>query len=316
VVGVVGLHLLWVLAMNVRFEEVAAQASADLAKRVAALKERRAGGVAVRPGKAVRSWFPLASTGRPAVAIVWKNTVALMRTGMVRTAVVVIVVTLGMSYAMTAAGESVTGPGAAIPFVALAAMAMLLGPRAVRNDLRQDLLNLATIKTYPLSGAAVVFAEMVSPTLVLTLFQLIMLALAYLNLPTAYRGAWDPLDHRDPGSARPHGAAHRQCRRRRGPERFRAALSGMGASGSRFGRHRSDRADHDGDIGSFLVVLVGLLLPALSGAIVYVLLRGWLGGAALAVAGLLGVVVLGVEVALMVAGLGAMFERTDPTALG
>lgn len=317
VVGIVGLHLVWVLAMQVRFEEVAAGASADLARRIAAFKEARAGGVAViRPGKAVRSWLPLAPLGRPAVAMVWKNTVALIRTGVLRIAFVIVVVLIGMSAVMTAGDESGSGIGAAIPFATLAAMALLLGPRVVRNDLRQDLLSLATIKTYPLTGATVVLAEMASPTLVLSLFQLVMLLLAYLVLPAAYRATWDTATTVTLGALTPFALCTINAAGVGVQNGFALLYPGWVRLGPDSGGVEAIGQTMVVTIGSFLVVLLALIAPVLSAVVILALLPGALGALALGLAGAVGIVVLGAEVALLVAALGAMFERTDPTALG
>jgi hypothetical protein len=61
-----------------------------------------------------------------------------------------------------------------------AAYLALLGPLAVRNDLRQDLAYLPVLKTFPLPGHAVLLAEILSPTLALSAVQLALLALSYV----------------------------------------------------------------------------------------------------------------------------------------
>ena len=73
------LHVPWVLRTDAAFEEAAAEAATKRAERLAAGRSRS---VQVRsPGASgARSWVPLASSGRPAAAIVWKNVIALIRT--------------------------------------------------------------------------------------------------------------------------------------------------------------------------------------------------------------------------------------------
>ena len=56
---------------------------------------------------------------------------------------------------------------AALPF---AAIAVLLGPQMLRNDLRQDLARLPLLKTWPVSGAALIRGEVLAPTVVATSF--------------------------------------------------------------------------------------------------------------------------------------------------
>src|SRR5439155_1724547 len=57
---------------------------------------------------------------------------------------------------------------------------LVLGPQWVRNDLRNDLLKLDLLRSYPLPGRAVVAAETAASTLVLTALQLALLVIAYL----------------------------------------------------------------------------------------------------------------------------------------
>jgi hypothetical protein len=84
--GVVLLHLVWVPGMNVDFEELAATDTANLAKQIATMTAARSGaGVVLKAGNVKRTRVPLAPLGNPAVAIVWKNTLAFSRVGTIRT---------------------------------------------------------------------------------------------------------------------------------------------------------------------------------------------------------------------------------------
>ena len=184
-------HLLWVLAMaGVPFEEAAASASAELAKKISAFRERRAaGGFVSQPKSVKRTVLPLASSGAPWVAIAWKNTLSLTRMGAVRT------ILLLVAFAIVAGKLARDGGNAhtfapAMPFLMLTGMFLLLGPRMVRNDLRQDLLQIALLKTYPISGAKMVAAQMVSPALVLTIIQLAVLLAGVIALPLAVLLQW------------------------------------------------------------------------------------------------------------------------------
>ena len=62
----------------------------------------------------------------------------------------------------------------AIPIV----MLVLLGPGFVRVDLRQDLLQLDQLRSYPLRGSMIVAAEIASTALILTAMQFLLLAFA------------------------------------------------------------------------------------------------------------------------------------------
>src|SRR5437868_5145726 len=185
VVVVIGAELLWVVLMaDVPFEEAAAQASADMAKRMAAFRERRAGGSAMFSSKKpVRSRLPLSPTGWAPAALAWKNTLALIRTGSVRVALIFVVTCVVASRLMASASDHHLSYDAAVPYLVVALMAFVFGPRIVRNDLRQDLLHLGLLKTYPLRGDQIVFAEMLSPTLILSAFQLALLITGWFAVP-------------------------------------------------------------------------------------------------------------------------------------
>jgi len=211
--ALLALHMMWVLRADAVFEDAAVEASARRAERVAEARARAAGAVlptpsmvdkvsgsmaAVRlhraPPPAVRlrrALLPLAPTGDPAVALLWKNTLALVRGLRLRTVLAVAIVLGSFVIAIRElglVGDAATG-GGAVFFGTLAFVATLflivLGPLAVRNDLRQDLLQIDMLRTYPLRGRELVFAEIASSTLALTLVQWALLGASYLFLANA-----------------------------------------------------------------------------------------------------------------------------------
>ncbi len=203
-------HVLWVLRADAVFEDAAVEASARRAEQLAASRARRAGAalptprmvdkisgsmaavrfdrppaISVRPRRAP---FPLAPIGDPAVAILWKNTVALIRGLRLRTGLWISFSLAAFAMATRELGllpGSATSGGAVLlgtlAFVA-AIFLIVLGPLAVRNDLRQDLLYIDMLQTYPLRGSVLVFAEIASLTLALTLVQWTLLATSYVFL--------------------------------------------------------------------------------------------------------------------------------------
>ena len=177
------LHYVWVVRTELAFEDAAVEASAERARRIEAIRAQRAGGG--KPVKAGnRSWIPLSATGNPAVAILWKNILALSRTSGQQSAPVMILI---LSFAATAAIVSAAGEGAfatTIGFMSLgfAALSILFGARFVRLDLRQDLVHLRLLRTYPLEGSSLVAAEVAGSTLVLTLIQMALLTFAHIML--------------------------------------------------------------------------------------------------------------------------------------
>jgi ABC-2 type transport system permease protein len=180
------LHYLWVLRADATFETAAVEASARRAARLAA---RASNAARTAPRTASRPWFRLGATGPAWMAIVWKNTLNLTR-GLALS----IIVRVGLAIAVLvisfrAAGlfgslapHSVTTPATITAAIALIGAGYLafLGPLAIRNDFRQDLPYLGVLRTFPLRGRAIVLAEVMAPTLALTVVQLALLVLAYV----------------------------------------------------------------------------------------------------------------------------------------
>jgi ABC-2 type transport system permease protein len=167
----------WVLRSDVAFEEAAVQASADRARRIEARRRRGAPASAATARKAKRT-LRLGATGAPWVAILWKNTLLLMRTrrigSIVGLAIMSIVLTL----------PTIESRGVDARFVAIAALAMVgllvvLGSRVLQNDFRQDTEHLAILKTLPIAGAPLVGAEVASSALPIAGLQFALVLLAY-----------------------------------------------------------------------------------------------------------------------------------------
>lgn len=221
------LHTIWVLRADAIFEDAAVEASARRADRVAKIHARASGRAVPNPSVADRfsgsfaavsgSYaairgappppppkpigrfaFPLTPRGDPAVAVLWKNSLALMRGLRIRTILVVSVALAVVIVSFREIGlmsdDSGGGSIALLALVSLAAVFLLIimGPLAVRNDLRQDLLHLDVLRTFPLDGPSLVFAEIASSALALTVFQWMLLTGAYLLL--AWSSATGPVD--------------------------------------------------------------------------------------------------------------------------
>ena len=183
VLVIAALHYVWVIRTELAFEDAAVEASAERAKRIEAMRARRAGGT--KPVKAGnRSWIRLAPTGHPAVAILWKNILAFSRTSGQQSAPVVIIAATvaGMAAVVTASGEGSFGPVLGFMTLVFGALSVLLGARFVRLDLRQDLMHLRLLRTYPLEGSALVAAEVAGSTLVLTAIQMALFTFGHIML--------------------------------------------------------------------------------------------------------------------------------------
>jgi len=116
-------------------------------------------------------------SGHPIPALVWKNLIKTIREdrpSMLFAAVVVLVV--GAAIGLVGDGRE----GAASILFALGASWVVLlvffGPQWIRNDLRADLSRLSVLRTFPVSGATLMTGEVISSAVVLSVYQLMLLA--------------------------------------------------------------------------------------------------------------------------------------------
>jgi hypothetical protein len=173
--ALLALNYVWVLQSDAAFEE----ASAEHAEKRATA--RRAPHAVVR-GTASTP-FTLAAEGPPETAILWKNLILVGRYVSLRTLLrlLPIIIIFGL-IAQGQGGRGVASFLAAI-CLPLAAFTVLLGPQMMRNDLRQDLANLALLKTWPVRGAALIRGEILAPTVVVTVVAWLFILLGALMTP-------------------------------------------------------------------------------------------------------------------------------------
>jgi len=230
------LHIVWVLRADAVFEDAAVEASARRAMRLAARRGRGAGAaypttsvvgtvgdslakvsgsfaaisgtrprfVRTGPARIRRFVLPLGALGDPSVAVLWKNTLALARGTRFRTIFVTVIalgVIISIFWQAGLLGDAdIHNATALLATLAITATGFLviMGPLTVRNDLRQDLLHLDVLRTLPLTGTSLVFAEIASSALALTCGQWLLLIGAYSLLAwngSAASGAADPPPH-------------------------------------------------------------------------------------------------------------------------
>jgi hypothetical protein len=180
-------HIWWVMHTDTAFEEAALAATAERARKLAALQSRRTLGggqsapsakprAARAPGGASRR-FALAPTGRPEVAIVWKNLVCLRRTTQLKQFLTPLLLAVVGGIAIGSQTGGVMG-AVMVGFLVLAGVLVLMGPLMLRGDLRQDLQHLAELKMLPFSGMKIVAAEVLSVSIPLASLQVVALGLA------------------------------------------------------------------------------------------------------------------------------------------
>ena len=174
-------HYLWVVRSDAAFEEAAAEASLARARE---LELRRSGR---RAPPAAKSYSPpltaLAPTGRPEVAILWKNIAMVVRR---RRARILATAFLAATAAALAVGDVAPRVTHTIGLLLLTWGVLLaaLGPQWVRNDVRSDLGSLELLRSFPVRPDALVRAEAASSALIVTCAQFVLCsigALAYAS---------------------------------------------------------------------------------------------------------------------------------------
>jgi ABC-2 type transport system permease protein len=178
-IGILVLHYVWVLRSDTAFEEAAAEASLARARR---LPGRGPTGILVERSRQPPSppLFPLATSGWPATALLWKNLTAVVRRR--RALTVALAATTGGGIAAIVSSHPDNTLAQVIGALAITWLGfiLVLGPQWVRNDLRGDLLHADLLRSYPVRGWAIVVMEATASAITLTLLELVLAAVAYL----------------------------------------------------------------------------------------------------------------------------------------
>jgi putative ABC exporter len=309
------MHYIWVVRSDSSFEETAVEVSLRRARSLAQRGGTEAAGL--RRASASAPLFRLAPAGWPAGAILWKNLVAATRMRRVR----------NVALALGTAGVLVTvlsfDPDGTLAEIAgwlaatWAGILIVIGPQWVRNDLRGDLLKLDLLRSYPIRGWSVVIAEASASTLLLTVMQLSLLAIAYL----AFLGNQTMTADLEERTLLLLGAAI-----------YLPAINLLGMliqNGAallypawvRLGSGRPGGVEALGQNLLMMVAFVALLsltlaLPLAIAGGGFLLLRSALAGWAAVPATVLALGMMAFEAALIVEWLGGIFERTDPATAG
>ena len=164
---IAGLHYVWALSSTTSFEEATLASAQERARRRAARTSGRRESLPSLPRRRTVP-FRLSASGRPEVAIVWKNLISL---GRVRLRTLLGVVALLPPAAFVAALLSSAVPlgvrhGLAIAAVIVPIVACLVAPNvafAGRYDLRRDLVQMGLLKPWPIDPVRLVAAELTVP---------------------------------------------------------------------------------------------------------------------------------------------------------
>lgn len=310
---VAAIHYAWVISSNVSFEE----ASVEAAERRARVAEaRRAGrGRAVAVGKRRRVPFHLSATGRPEVALIWKNLIAAMRVSVPRMLMFFFVA--GATIAVTMVGRMGLPTAIAGACAVVAGLLTFLGPNAMRIDLRHDLPQIDILRSLPMSGRQVMLAELLGPGLVIAVLQWVLIIAAVVFTSGETIARWPQLDLPRRAAAAfsvallaPAFSFANLLVQNAGVLLFPswvtvdpAASRGIEALGQRLLTL----------VGTMVVLFVAVLPAAVFGVAVWFVLRNAFGFFAVPCASLAVSAVIAVEFYLAVGLLGKLFDRFDVT---
>jgi hypothetical protein len=308
--GLLALHVVWVVRSDTAFEEAAAEASAKQAERVQALRARGATGGIVNPKNARRT-IMLGPTGSPAIALIWKNLLLLIRTGQWRS--ILGIPAIALACCLSFAGRSTMAEILVVVGCSVtAAVSLIFGPMTMRNDLRADLPRLPILKTMPLTGREIMLAEVTSTALPAAVMQFLLAAVGLLAL-SFISEAPIPTDVRI-------GMV------------IASPILLVGLSIANFTIHNGMallfpawvRLGTSGDAGveamgqmmltsivTLLLLAILLILPTISGAAVYFAMH-WPPLLAVAGAGIAAGVACGLEGYLLIGALGGVLDRLEP----
>jgi hypothetical protein len=179
---VLAAHGIWVLnADNEAIDAAIIRATERLEVMRNRTSRSKGAGTAIRPKPdAVLETMPLASTGWPAMAIVWKNILCMRRKMRSAWLSLVVLPALALIVAMFAgSGGSAADIAGLVGVVAIvcACIVLIIGPLMLRSDLRDDMLNITALKLLPLHGRTIVAAEVLSVVVPLALVQYLLVAL-------------------------------------------------------------------------------------------------------------------------------------------
>jgi ABC-2 type transport system permease protein len=294
----------WVLASDEAFQDAAAE--------VAARKESGQAAAKGASFKARATGLRLALTGRPELAFAWKAAQQTFRIVDRRSLARLGAIVGSLSVAAVSMGRT-NGVAAVLGLFAIVGVGftILMAPQALRIDMRQDLLHLEVLKTWPVKSSAVVRGELIWPGVLLTAAAWLLLALA-LFLSTAVFTKIDLLTRMSVGLAigiAAPGLIFAQFTIHNGVALIFPAWVPLG-------NQRARGVDAMGQrlilLGATWLMLIAMALPgAIGGGIVWLAFRHFIGPAAFVPAALVSTAVLALEVLVASEALGPAYERLD-----
>jgi hypothetical protein len=299
--------VVWVMRSDEAFQDAAVEAAERRARQPhphAAIYKVRASG------------WKLAATGRAEAAFAWKAAAQTLRIVDRRTIVRLAAPLIALTIAAVSLGRANSLATAVGVFATVGAVfAVMMGPQALRIDMRQDLRHLEVLKTWPVSPAAVVRGEMMWPGALLT-----VAAWSFLTIAAFLSGTVFPtlgFVTRTSTAAAVAIVA---------PALIFAQLTIHNAAALIFpawipvGNQRPRGLDALGQrlimLTATLLMLIAMTLPgAIAGGIVWFAFRAFLGTAAVVPGALVCAAIVIVEVLVATEALGPAYERLDVLAV-
>lgn len=168
---------LWVIRSEVAFEEASLLHAKKRADRLAGIRTRTPSARAAS-AKAQREPFRLNPRGSPVVGFLWANLIALGSWCYPRTWLILTAVLLGLEKWLLS--QPLYRPFVQIIAAASAGLgvyALLIGPMIVRRAAHRTLQRLDEMKAYPLHGWEVILGELLSPIVLLSAGEWVLLTL-------------------------------------------------------------------------------------------------------------------------------------------
>ena len=175
--GIAVLHYVWVIRSDAAFEEAAAEASLARARELDLTRSGR------RSPPSAAGYSPplvaLSPSGRPEMAILWKNIAMVIRQRRARLLTTAFLAAAAAALAVGDVAPRVTHT-VGVLMLTWGALLAALGPQWVRNDVRSDLASLELLRSFPLRPDALVRAEAASSALIVTCAQFVLLSIGAL----------------------------------------------------------------------------------------------------------------------------------------
>ena len=307
-------HYLWVLRSHVSFEEASIDRARQRAERASAMREGK--NVFQRaPSKPRQAPFRLAAHGFAPVAFLWKGLIGAgpfwrLRSWLIGCAVVLI----GSHWLAADPARKPALQVVGVIAAMICAWLFLLGPMLVQRGMRQGIENMDILKAGPLHGWQIALGELLTPTVIITFVQWLLLLAVLMSLDAKPGPALMSSANIGAGALgiallAPLLCALMLCVPYAGMLVFPAwtlASSGRGGGFEVMGQRMIFMA------GYVLALAIALLPAAVVGGLAFLLLN-WLGNlpSAMVGAALLAAVVIALELAATIWWLGARIDDFD-----